>query len=90
MGDIKFEFIHTPGHTVGGMCIFVGEDDLVTGDTLFCGSVGRTDFPGGNHRTLMESIGRLARFDDNIKIYPGHGEESTIGFEKMTNPYMNL
>lgn len=90
VGDIEFKFIYTPGHTRGGMCIFAGDKDLITGDTLFRGTVGRTDFEGGNHQVLLESVKRLSMLDDSIKIYPGHGEESTIGFEKRTNPYMNI
>lgn len=90
VGEIRLKFIHTPGHTKGGMCILVGEKDLITGDTLFCGSIGRTDFPGGSYAVLMKSIDRIARLGDDVKIYPGHGEESTIGFEKMTNPYLNV
>lgn len=90
VGDIEFKFIHTPGHTRGGMCIFAGDKHLITGDTLFRGTVGRTDFLGGSHTTLLESVKKLARFADDITIYPGHGEESTIGFEKQTNPYVNL
>lgn len=90
VGGIEFKFIHTPGHTRGGMCIFVGDKDLITGDTLFKGTVGRTDFEGGNHEVLIESVTRLALLDDDITIYPGHGEESTIGFEKCTNPYITV
>ncbi len=90
VGDIEFKFIHTPGHTRGCMCIFAGEKDLFTGDTLFCGTVGRTDFEGGSHETLLMSVAGLALLDEDIKIYPGHGEESTIGFEKQTNPYISI
>ncbi len=88
LGDTEIKFIHTPGHTPGCMCIFVGDDDLITGDTLFYGSIGRTDFEGGSFAQMKESLERLASFDDEITIYPGHGEESTIGFEKRSNPYM--
>lgn len=88
VGNIEFKFVHTPGHTRGGMCIFAGDNHLITGDTLFKGTVGRTDFEGGDHMTLLKSVSKLAQLDDNIRIYPGHGEESTIGFEKKTNPYI--
>ena len=88
VGDIQLKFIHTPGHTKGCMCMFVGEKDLITGDTLFNGSIGRTDFEGGDFAQMKESLAKLCRLDDDVKIYPGHGEESTIGFEKMTNPYL--
>ena len=85
-----FEILHTPGHTPGGVCYYVREyNALFTGDTLFRASVGRTDFPGGNTATLMESIsGRLMTLPDSLEIYPGHGYPSTIGFEKQNNPYL--
>ena len=88
LGDTELKFIHTPGHTPGSMCIFVGDNDLITGDTLFYGSIGRTDFEGGSFEQMRKSLERLPALDDEITIYPGHGEESTIGFEKRTNPYI--
>ena len=88
LGETELKFIHTPGHTPGCMCIFVGDNDLITGDTLFYGSIGRTDFEGGSFAQMQKSLERLASLDDKITIYPGHGEESTIGFEKRSNPYM--
>lgn len=88
LGDLELKFIHTPGHTPGCMCIFVGDNDLITGDTLFNGSIGRTDFEGGSFEKMRKSLERLSALDDEITIYPGHGEESTIGFEKRTNPYI--
>lgn len=87
LGNLNINFIHTPGHTLGGMCIRVN-DDLFTGDTLFKGEVGRTDLFGGDYNTLKKSLEKLAKLEDNIKIHPGHGFSSTIGTEKMTNPYM--
>lgn len=85
-----FEILHTPGHTPGGVCYYFREyNALFTGDTLFRASVGRTDFPGGDTTTLMESIsGRLMTLPDSLEIYPGHGYPSTIGFEKQNNPYL--
>lgn len=85
-----FEILHTPGHTPGGVCYYFREyNALFTGDTLFRTSVGRTDFPGGDTATLMESIsGRLMTLPDSLEIYPGHGYPSTIGFEKQNNPYL--
>ena len=85
-----FEILHTPGHTPGGVCYYFREyNALFTGDTLFRASVGRTDFPGGDTATLMESIsGRLMTLPDSLEIYPGHGYPSTIGFEKQNNPYL--
>ena len=85
-----FEILHTPGHTPGGVCYYFREyNALFTGDPLLRASVGRTDFPGGNTATLMESIsGRLMTLPDSLEIYPGHGYPSTIGFEKQNNPYL--
>lgn len=87
LGDLKFSFIHTPGHTKGGMCVRVG-DDMFTGDTLFAGSMGRTDLYGGDYKQIEKSLKKLAKFEDNVRVYPGHGPSSTLGREKTTNPYM--
>ncbi|WP_455544559.1 MBL fold metallo-hydrolase [Intestinibacter sp.] len=87
LGDLKLKIIHTPGHTKGGMCIKVDEN-IFTGDTLFAGGIGRTDFYGGDYKQIMKSLKKLAKYDDNAVIYPGHGPESTIGVEKRMNPYM--
>ena len=83
-GDIRLRVLHTPGHTPGGICL-LGEDFLFTGDTLFADGIGRTDLPGGSHEALTQSIKtRLLSMDENIRIYPGHGPESTIGREKRS------
>lgn len=88
VGDLTFEIIHTPGHTPGGISIRV-DGMLFTGDTLFAGSVGRTDFPGGSYDELIKSIKeKLLPLGDDISILPGHGEASDIGFEKRTNPFL--
>ncbi|TYP50371.1 MBL fold metallo-hydrolase [Thermosediminibacter litoriperuensis] len=88
VGDIMLEIIWTPGHTPGSICIKT-EDVLFTGDTLLAGSVGRTDFPGGSYRELLNSIKtKLLTFDDDVRVLPGHGPESTIGSEKATNPFL--
>lgn len=87
LGDLKITFIHTPGHTKGCMCIRCGEN-MFTGDTLFAGSMGRTDLYSGNGNQMDKSLKKLARMEDNIKIYPGHGPATTLGIEKQTNPYM--
>ena len=87
IGDLKITFMHTPGHTPGGMCIKVG-NHMFTGDTLFAGSIGRTDFYGGDFKQMNKSLSKLANQDENIIIYPGHGPTSTIGKEKYMNPYM--
>ena len=87
-GDGVIKCIHTPGHTKGGMC-YLYKDALFTGDTLFKGSVGRSDFIGGNFNELITSIKtKLMILDDNIKVYPGHMEPSSIGFERLNNPFL--
>ena len=86
---------HTPGHCPGGVCLAVGRSDslertLFVGDTLFAGGIGRTDLPGGNLPTLLRSIRDvLFSFPDETVVYSGHGEETTIGREKRTNPFLN-
>lgn len=86
---IKLEVIHTPGHTPGGICL-KGEGVVFTGDTLFAGSIGRTDFPGGSHKQLLAAIKeKLFNLDDNLKVYPGHGPASSIGVERVENPFFN-
>lgn len=87
LGNLKLSFIHTPGHTKGCMCIRVN-DDMFTGDTLFAGSIGRTDLYGGDYRQIEKSLKKLAKYEDKVKIHPGHGPSSTLGIEKMSNPYM--
>ena len=80
--------IHTPGHTKGGMC-YLYKDAIFTGDTLFKGSVGRSDFIGGDFNELINSIKtKLMILDNDIKVYPGHMESSTIGYEKLSNPFL--
>jgi hydroxyacylglutathione hydrolase len=85
---------HTPGHCPGGVCLAIGRDShpertLIVGDTLFAGSIGRTDLPGGDHQTLLRSIREvLFTFPDDTVVLPGHGEPTTIGKEKRTNPFL--
>jgi len=85
---------HTPGHCPGGVCIAVGREAestrvLFVGDTLFAGSIGRTDLPGGDAATLLASIRRvLLRYPDDTPVYSGHGEPTTIGRERRTNPFL--
>lgn len=89
LGETPFKIFFTPGHTRGGVCILV-EDNLFTGDTLFMGTIGRTDLEGGDYNTLVNSIKtKLLPLDNNIKVYPGHGVSSTMGEEKISNPYLN-
>ncbi len=81
--------LETPGHTPGGCCYhFPDEKLLLSGDTLFAGSVGRTDFPGGDMGALTESLDRLAALPDDTLVIPGHGSTTTIGREKLNNPYL--
>ena len=85
---LTLEVIHTPGHTPGGICLKIG-DSIFTGDTLFCGGVGRTDLPDASHERIIKSIKRrLLKFDDKVEIYPGHGPSSKIGHERRHNPFL--
>ncbi len=84
IGDLKFEILHTPGHSPGGICLY-GEGIIITGDTLFAGSVGRTDLHGGDIGKLKKSFKRLLSLPDDVKVLPGHGPETTIGHEKIDN-----
>ena len=88
LGDLFLEIIHTPGHTPGGICLKTG-NIIFSGDTLFAGSIGRTDFPGGSYKTLINSIKeKLMCFDDDVVVYPGHMQPTTIGFERKHNPFL--
>ncbi|HBH12671.1 MAG: Hydroxyacylglutathione hydrolase [Clostridiales bacterium 38_11] len=88
VGDLKYEIIHTPGHTQGGISIKC-EDAVFTGDTLFHGSIGRTDLPGGSYDQLISSIKtKLMPLPDATRVYPGHNSESTIGYERQYNPFL--
>lgn len=88
-GKLTLEVIHTPGHTRGGISLRCEPDILITGDTLFAGSVGRSDFPGGSHSQLISSIkNRLLIFPPETKVFPGHGPSSTIDEEKRENPFL--
>ena len=86
-GVCEFEVIHTPGHTLGGICLY-GNGVLISGDTIFYRSVGRTDFWGGKFETLQESILKLYKLPDDTVVYPGHGDNTTIGEEKHNNPFV--
>ncbi len=85
----KITFMHTPGHTKGGMCVRVGMD-MFTGDTLFAGEVGRTDLYSGNYDELLNSLKRLSELEHDLRVHPGHGPSSTIGDERKINRYMRL
>lgn len=90
VGDVTLKFIHTPGHTEGGMCIYVEEAKaLFSGDTLFRQSIGRTDFPGGSYKEIMDSIRKkLFLLPDDTNVFPGHMGMTSIGFEKENNPFV--
>ena len=93
-GRYEVRVHHTPGHSPGGVCLQIGEAgrealDLFVGDTLFAGSIGRVDLPGGDYQTLLRSISTvLFAFGDAARVYPGHGEPTTIGQERRTNPFL--
>lgn len=85
-GALKLTVLHTPGHTPGSVCL-LGDGELFSGDTLFAGSVGRTDFPGGDARLLRASIAQLAALPGETRVHPGHGPGSTIARERRVNPF---
>ncbi len=87
LAGLDITVIHTPGHTPGSVCLLSGTT-LFSGDTLFAGSCGRTDLPGGDWATIQESLKKLAGFDANLWVLPGHGEATTLRDEKKYNPYM--
>jgi len=88
VGELQLRVLHTPGHTPGGMCL-LGEGIVFTGDTLFSQGIGRCDFPGGDYQALMEAIrSRLMSLPDDTAVYPGHGPETTIGYERDCNPFL--
>lgn len=90
IGNMKFDVIHTPGHTEGGICLVENTQKVIfSGDTLFCGSIGRCDLPGGSMSELIQSIKeKLMVFPDETKIYCGHGPITGVGIEKISNPFL--
>lgn len=90
VGGLGGTILHTPGHTEGSLCLYLPESKLLlAGDTLFAGSVGRTDLPGGHHGKLISSIReRLLPLPDDTVVVPGHGPETTIGEERVSNPFL--
>jgi glyoxylase-like metal-dependent hydrolase (beta-lactamase superfamily II) len=94
LGEETLEVLHTPGHTPGGICLYLarprsGPPLVITGDTLFSASIGRSDFPGGNSKTLLRSIRtKLLSLPDETVCYPGHGPPTTIGQERRENPFL--
>ena len=84
---LSFKVLHTPGHTPGSICLLC-ENAMFSGDTLFWGSCGRTDLPGGSWATIRKSLLRLADLSGDYDVYPGHGDATTLSFERKMNPYM--
>lgn len=88
IGNEEIKFIHTPGHTKGSICILFG-DSLISGDTIFRLSIGRTDFPGGSFEKISSSVkNKIYTLNPDTVIYPGHGESTTVGYEINNNPYV--
>ena len=90
-GDIRIKALFVPGHTAGSIAYYLEDHNVVfTGDALFAGSIGRSDLPGGNHETLIRSIkSELLSLKSDTIVYPGHGNETSIAYEKENNPYLN-
>lgn len=90
IGNLKAFIIETPGHTPGGVVYYFKDEGVVfVGDTLFAGSIGRTDLPGGNYETIIRSLQKLVQLPDETVVYSGHGPRTTIGEEKIHNPFLN-
>lgn len=87
VGSLQVEVLHTPGHTPGSVCLRC-RDALFTGDTLFAGSMGRTDFPGGSEEDMMTSLKRLGSLEGDYQVFPGHNEPTTLDRERQGNPYL--
>ena len=87
LAGLEIRVLHTPGHTPGSVCLQV-EDTIFAGDTLFAGSIGRTDFPGGSMAQMRQSLARLMEMPENYRVLPGHGAETTLFAEKEQNPYL--
>jgi glyoxylase-like metal-dependent hydrolase (beta-lactamase superfamily II) len=85
--DMRLKVLHTPGHTPGGISLLTNES-IFTGDTLFSGSIGRFDLPGGSQQILLNSIKKILSLDENLIIYPGHGPSTTVGQELHSNPFI--
>lgn len=89
VGNMTFSVMSTPGHTVGSACYINNSEKVIfSGDVLFEGSIGRTDFPGGDMGKMKESLSKLMELDDSYRVYSGHGESTTIGDERNWNPYI--
>jgi glyoxylase-like metal-dependent hydrolase (beta-lactamase superfamily II) len=90
IGDLKVEILHVPGHSPGSVCLKV-ENSLIVGDVLFAESIGRTDLPGGDHQLLINGIReKLLTLPGETIVHPGHGPDTTIGHEKIANPFVGV
>lgn len=89
LGDTTLSFISTPGHTPGQGCYY-DDSDIFVGDTLFAGSIGRTDLPMGDHELMMKSLDKLTKLSEQLVVHSGHGPTTTIGQEKQTNPFLKF
>ncbi|MBQ1334382.1 MAG: MBL fold metallo-hydrolase [Clostridia bacterium] len=87
IGKLTYEFLLTPGHSEGSMCIKVDET-IFSGDTLFRENCGRCDLPGGDYKQMLKSLKRLSLISGNFAVFPGHGPKTTLNYERMNNPYM--
>jgi hydroxyacylglutathione hydrolase len=88
LGESVIRVLHTPGHTQGGVC-YVTDIGVFCGDTIFAGSVGRSDFPGGSHEQVLDSIRtKILPLDDSTPLYPGHGPSTSVGVERRSNPFL--
>ncbi len=89
VGDFRFKCIHTPGHSRDSVSFYFPEDEVMfVGDFIFKESIGRVDLPGGNNNEMNQSIEKILNYDDEIILYPGHNEDTTLGYEKENNPYL--
>ncbi|MCC8135703.1 MAG: MBL fold metallo-hydrolase [Ruminococcus sp.] len=86
-GNLTFHVLHTPGHSPGSVC-YICEDVIFSGDTLFCCSIGRTDLPGGNINEMRSSLRKLCSLEGEYRVYPGHNDSTTLGYERECNPYL--
>lgn len=87
LAGLNIAVLQTPGHTPGSVCLICG-DVMFSGDTLFAGSIGRTDFPGSDHRQMLQSLAKLAALPRNYRVLPGHAEETSLDEERRSNPFL--
>jgi glyoxylase-like metal-dependent hydrolase (beta-lactamase superfamily II) len=86
---LRITAIHAPGHTPGSLMFLVNDEVLISGDVLFAGSIGRTDLPGGSHEAMSKTLStKVLPLSDDLRVLPGHGPDTTIEFERRTNPYL--